>query len=292
MKLYVVIGSTETDLDDIAVLQGHDGWGMAPQHRLAQRGAQQHGDTDLGFRLDPRIGSLLFRLPSRTMQDMHTRRDQLVRLFSPENAPVLKWVLDSGAARCIAVVYSGDMSLAWDTADWTAQQVTVRLKASDPTFYDPEVASVSFALGGGADAFEVPTPVPTPMGASTLDATASIVYTGTWHAQPHLVRVTGPITDGVITNVLTGEKLDFTGVTIAAGHYYDVDCRYGHKSVLDDGGTNRIADLTDDSDLATFHIAAPVWPATSRINPFRVTGSGVTAATNIQVSYYRRFTGI
>ena len=139
---------------------------------------------------------------------------------------------------------------------------------------------------------EVPTPIPFTVGTSTIDIDKTIEYPGTWHSFPHKIRITGPIDDAVITNVTTGEKLDFTGDSIAATHYYDIDLRYGYKTVLLDGITDKVAELTDDSDLATWHIAAASNAATTMTNVINVSGSAATSATSVGISYYVRYLGI
>ena len=105
------------------------------------------------------------------------------------------------------------------------------------------------------------------------------------------VRITGPITDAVITNNATSEKLDFTGTTIAAGDYYEIDCRYGYKTVVDSTGANQIADLTSDSDLVSFHIA-PDPEVGGGINSITITGTSITAATTAFVSGKTRLIGV
>ena len=85
--------------------------------------------------------------------------------------------------------------------------------------------------------------------------------------------------------------MDFTDTTIATGHYYDIDCRYGYKTVLLDGTTNKIADLTAASDLATFHLAADP-EVVGGANNINVTGSAIDANTKVTVTYTRRYIGI
>lgn len=293
MNLSVIVGGTEYSLDDgtWVVLTAFDGWGMAPQHRLNERGPMQHGESDVGYRLDPRFGVLVFRVNETTLAGMWVARRGLIGLFAPQSNPVLKWVLDGGAERRIACHYAGDMGMAWEQRAWAAQQVTVRLKAPDPTFYDPTAVAVTFALGGGSDAFEIPLPIPWPIGVSTLDVTKTITYMGDWLTYPHLLRIKGPITDACITNLTTGEILDFDGYTIADADYYDLDLRYGYKTVVDSTGTNKIEELTEDSDLATWHLAAaPEAPGGQ--NDINVTGSAVNANTEVYLQYYKRYLGI
>jgi hypothetical protein len=150
---------------------------------------------------------------------------------------------------------------------------------------------VTFALGGGGGTMEVPTEVPTEIGASDINMTQAVLYTGTWYSFPQ-IRIEGPITDCVITNETTGEKLDFTGTTIADGDYYLIDTRYGRKSVIDSNGANKISKLTSDSDLATFHLEPPGAVAPDGSNSVRVEGSSIDAGTIVYMTYYRRYLGI
>lgn len=291
--LDLIRGGNTYSLDDgtYAYLTGDDGWGAAPLHRLIERGPLQHGDTDRGFRLDPRIGSLVLFLNGTSRDDLYTRRATLLELFTPTDDPLkLRWTLTS-RTRQIDVYYAGDMAMGSGDRGGFTQRVAVTLRADDPTFYDPTAESVTFALGGGSDSLEVPLEVPMVVGSSTLDATNTITYNGNWRSYPQQIRVTGPITDAVITNSTTGEVLDFTGATIAGGDYYDIDLRYGYKTVTDSSGANQIADLTDDSDLATWHLAAAP-DAAGGVNSINVTGSSVTEATKVEVTYFERYTGI
>ena len=171
------------------------------------------------------------------------------------------------------------------------QDVAVGIRCADPTFYDPSIMSQDFGLGGGANSFDVPMPVPHDVGDSSLDETVAITYTGNWQSYPE-IRITGPITDPIVTNQSTSDVLDFTGISISAGKYYDIDCRYGNKTVIDDAGVNKIADLTTASDLATFHIAPDSLAVPGGTNSIRVQGSGVTTATSVNLKYYVRYLGI
>lgn len=293
-EIAIIVNGSEHRLDGkqpYAYLAS-DGLGAAPLHRLAERGPQQHGDTDLGYRLDPRIFSLVLLIEADDESEFWNQRADLISYFAPYHAPILKFVLKNGATRYIDAYHVGDLIMSDEDFRGRVVKTAVRLKAPDPTFYDPEVAAVTFALGGGGDAFVIPHEVPHGVGASTIDQVNVIAYTGTWLSYPHLIRITGPIEDCVITNEATGEKLDFTGVTIAGGDYYDIDCRYGQKTVVDSSGVNKIADLTSDSDLATFHLAPDSADAPGGVNSIRVTGSSVTEATGVAVNYFNRYLGI
>ena len=294
MDLDIIVGGIVYSLDDGTYCQhlGHDGVGMMPSHRLRQRGPMQHGATDLGFRGDPRTVQLALLVEGTSMSNYWTRRATLLNLFKPASDPLkLRFTLDNGDVRQLDCQYVGNMSLGSQEKMRYTHAVGVTLSAANPAFYDPTGKSVVFALGGGGAAFEVPMAIPLDIGASTLGQTVVIDYDGSWLAYPYRIRIVGPITDAIITNLATDEKLDFDGIEIAAGVYYDVDCRYAHKTVVDDGDTNKIADLTNDSDLATWHLAADPDVADG-LNGVRVTGSAVTAATQVYVQWFDRFVGI
>jgi hypothetical protein len=278
---------------DPYLVTGWQGLGMIPLERKSQRGPLQDGDTDLGWRGLPRFFGLSITIDGgcTVPQLIGYRRTLLTRLAPRDNPFSLRFDVDGTLYQIDAVVISEPGDLGSDEV-YGLKTVPVRFKASDPTFYDPAAVAVSFSLGGGTDALEIPLEIPMVVGASTLDATASVTYAGDVDAYPTLIRITGPITDAVITNTTTGDKLDFTGTTIAAGDFYDIDCRYGNKTVVDSLGASQIADLTDDSDLATFRLVPSDTGQATRINTFSVTGSSVTAATNVELTFNTRFSGI
>ena len=284
----VIADGVETELSTLAALVAHDGWGTAPAHILSRRGPLQHGESYDGYRLDARQGELVFRLKETDLDAMYVVRQTLIDLFAPQRELILRFNLTYGVRqiRCYAL----PSSMAWTVDDWAAQKLAVSLYCPDPAFYDPAGWAVTVDLGGGGVSFEVPTAVPTGVGASIINQSHTITYTGNWLEYPQ-IRVTGPITDCVVTQNTTGEVLDFIGTTIAAGDYYDIDLRYGLKTVTDAAGANKVARLTAASDLATWHIASAV-EAPGGINTVVVTGSSVTTATSVSVTGFTRYLGI
>lgn len=294
MDLDVIVGVSTTSLSDgvTARLVAHDGLGAAPLHRLTERGPMQHGETDYGLRLDVRVFSLLFALPGSGRDDLDDRRTALLAALPPLGSALgLRFTRDNAEIRQIDA-HRLQAPMGHDARrEWQSNLVAVQFRAPDVVLYDPTGKAVTFALGGGGDSMEIPLAIPWEVGVSTLDVTTVVTYGGSWLEHPYRIRITGPITDAVITNQATGEKLDFTGTTIGAGVFYDVDTRYGFKTVTEDDGTNRIADLTSDSDLATWHLAAHPEVAAGK-NSIRVEGTTVTAATQVVIQYFERFDGI
>lgn len=289
-----VRGGVQTNLSDgtLCWVEASDGLGMTPLHRLTERGPQQQGDSDVGFRLDPRSIKHVFGAQADSMAGLYALRGHLLRLFKPSSVPLsLLYELPTGDVRQIDVVLAGDLELPSGDRSGFYQKVGVTFRAADPTFYDPEMKAVIFGVGGsGTTGLTFPATFPWSFGASTIDTTKAVAYVGDWATFP-VIEIDGPIANPVITNLTVGAKLDLTGVTIAAGDSYIIDCRYGFKTVVDAAGVNRIDKLSDDSDLATFRLEADP-DAPGGVNSIRVQGSGATSATEIFIRYYNRYVGI
>jgi hypothetical protein len=272
----------------------NDGFGMSPLHRITERGPMQHGDTDRDYRLDPRQVQLITLIMGTSEADYYDKREELLRYLSPLAVTKLRVTQGDGTIRQLdTYCVSGPYYSTRDAFRSQYHRAGFTLKANDPTWYDPAGAGVTFDLGGGdGSGLHIPFEIPFEVGTATLDVDKTIDYPGTWHSFPHLIRITGPITNPVITNVTTDEVIDFTGITIAAGDYYDLDLRYGYKTAVDDTGASVLDELTADSDLATWHIEAASNASTSKINVINVSGTVVTSATSVAISYFVRYLGI
>lgn len=288
----IVAGTTYTLTDEAPLwVESVNAAGMAPGHLLESRGAEQHGSTVEGFRLDPRNLELILGFQG-TDAKLFTARALLLRIFQRRADPLLlRFTFDSGDVRQIDAHLASGLTFARDGNDLDHMRCAAVLRCADPSFYDPTAEALTFNLGGGAGAFAVPLTVPVSVGASTIDASLAVEYDGTWEAAPHLIRITGPITNFVLTNETTGDNIQAkSGVSIAAGHYVDLDCRYGSVSATYDDGSDWIANLDDGDDLTVFRLAEDP-DAPGGVNVLTVTGSGVTEATQVQVSYYTRYLG-
>lgn len=264
--------------------------GMAPGHLLESRGAEQHGSTVEGFRLDPRNLELVLGFQGEDA-DLFTARALLLRIFQRRADPLLlRFTFDDGSVRQIDGYLASGLQFARDGKDHDTMRAAAVLRCGDPSFYDPTAEALTFTLGGGSGGI-IPTPIPTEIGSSVIDASLSVQYDGTWQSAPHLIRITGPITNFALANETTAATIRAkTGVTIAAGHYVDIDCRYGSVSALLDGSSNWIANLDDADDLTVFHLAQDP-DAPGGLNTLTVTGTGVTNATQVDVSFYTRYLG-
>lgn len=290
----VIVGSTTYDISDLTnyIVEASDGMGMAPLHRLEERGPLQHGSTDTGYRLDPRDFIVNLAAMAASLSDLDSRKAALMRIFAPRSTAIkFRRQLNGGTWRQIDCFYTDGLGMASSEGLGWAQRNAVMLRAPDPTWYDPELVSVQFGLTGGGSGWAIPWAIPWAIGSSDLNQVKTISYGGSFRSYP-IIRINGPIDDPVITNETTGEVLDLTGASLGAGDYYVIDCRYGYKTVVDDGGVNQISELSTDSDLATFHLEISSDGSASRNNDIRVAGSNTNLQTEVYFQFYTRYLSV
>lgn len=264
--------------------------GMATIRRITERGPLQHGDSDRDFRLDPTIYPLGLLMYAADIATHYNNRQLATHIFRPSKAELkLRWTLENGAVRQFDVHVDGRIAFGSKDARGFSQRFVVPLRAADPTCYDPTLNNITYGVGGGTGAWSFPLSFPGSFGGSTINQTRTIPYVGTWRSSP-IVLIKGPITNPVITNLNTGDKLDFTGVTVNSGDTYTIDCRPGRGSVNDSTGVDKIADLTDDSDITTFSLEADA-EAPGGLNDVKVTGTSANATTEVYLQWYTRYIG-
>lgn len=268
------------------------GLGMAPLHRLSERGPLQHGDSDEGMRLDPRVFSLTILVEALDVASYWLARAAVLRIFKPNTTSALSlaYTLDSGVERTIEAVTIKGLEFPMKTRMYNKHKETVQLKASDPTFYDPNTVTVPFSVGGSGSGFTVPMPVPIGVGSPTVNQTTSVIYEGDWLEYP-IITIVGPITNPVVTHLGTGDVLDFTGTALIAGESLIIDTRYGRKTVVDEVGNNMLSALSDSSSIATFALL-PDPDLANGINDIKVTGTLANSLTGVYLAYNNRYTGI
>lgn len=266
-----------------------DGLGMAPLHRITQRGPLQDGATDLGYRLDPRQILISIMAYASTPAQFHDRRQELIEIFKPGITPVtLKWVFSTSAGtrtRCIDCHLTDGLSLASGSMIQQSFNDVIRLYAPDPTFYDPELTIVLPVTLGGGTSFQVPTVVPTFFGATVIDEHVGFDHSdnGAWDIYP-VVVVHGAWTVLQITNVTAfGSRYIYTGISVTNTKTHTIDLRYGVKTYLDEAGTSVLDKWT--GDRASFSIRPgfnDIW--------FYITG--IDSATRARLEFNKRYIGL
>lgn len=115
----------------------------------------------------------------------------------------------------------------------------------------------------------------------------ALVYAGDVDSYP-VITITGPLANPVLTNLVTGDTLDFTGGTVGSADTWTIDTRYGRKSVLNASGSSVANYLSDASDLATFRLVSdPIAPGGT--NTITMGGSAQGTAAAATLSWYNRY---
>ncbi len=262
------------DLSNL-VLNSIDGLGMPPNHRISQRSSRQHGVSDLGFRLDPRIISLHMTLRASTPTEYYADRNSLLEIFRPSDiAYKLNIAIPDGANPALnrqidCFLLKGP---SFDTAKrkGLAQDFEIELIAPDPTFYDPAEAEATADLDSNVSQVDL-----------------SISTAGTWLSYP-TIEIVGPMEDPCLDSLTTGEELHLI-YHVSAGETVTIDCRFGFKTVINNIAANLIDKLSDDSDLATFHIDHEA-VADNVIRTYATFQAGQHG--HITVKHFDRFIGI
>ena len=262
---------------------GDQGFGLAPLHRITQRGPMQQGDSDVDFRLDPRILQVPLFVNTTSVDDYYTARGRLLAVFSPSNLVGTLTVTTSAWSRSISVKVLGGLSFDTDPKVGYGLRAVVQLRADDPTWYDATPHSIAGSSGIAGTATAYPVIYPRTYGTANINATTSFVYDGTWQTYP-VITALGPITGLVITNNSTGQVISTSG-SIGAGRTFTYDLRYGKKTVYDDLGNNQIATVGASSNLAT-------WAIVLGTNSISIAASASASPAAVSIVYYTRFVGI
>jgi hypothetical protein len=270
-------------------LTGTVNFGMAPSHRITQRGPFQEGDSDIDFRLDPRIISLPIVVPVSTIDDHFLYRNALLDIFKPGNdTSRLEVNYENGlTVRYIDVKILSSLTMDTDSKDYNIRGV-IQLRAEDPTWYDNngyETPLTSPILG-------TPTPYPkpyeVPYGSAGIGGITTVNNIGTWINYPVLTAV-GPLTDLTITDGL-GHVISFD-TPIPASTFVSIDLKYGAKTVTDQDGVNRFEWLDINSDLINWAIYPSPYVVEGS-NTISVSATGTDGASSVTMYWTPRYIGV
>lgn len=280
-------------------LLGFTGWGMPPIEYITQRAPQQHGETVIDFRLRPRTVQYTFRQEGCSRMDYWNNRGVLIDHLRPNrqtgfafNTGKLRKILPDGSRRDLDVVIeSGPVFAARSEDTWDEFSFTesLRFRADDPTIYDPELQSANWVIAT-TNNLVFPASFSIVFGASVINSTLSVTYTGTWLAYP-IITMTGPLEVPIIENQTTGEKIALS-YNIDPGEVVTVSLGFGQKTVVSNTNGDVFGTVTTDSDIATFHLA-PAPEAPGGVNDlYAFGGGGIAGETEISVAWYTRYIGI
>ena len=268
------------------------GIGMPPVQHRTERGPYQDGESHLGTVLLPRVVTFRMALTEVSQLALWERRAVLLQLMAGlADGFGLLATLPDGAERRLLLRYNGGLDMAINAQHGTEYQpIAWQGIAHNPLWYDPDAELWGYALEAGLGAWAFPLGFPEGFGAAAIDVEETKQYLGTWRTYP-VITVVGPINNLVIENTTTNEKLDFTGYNLAAATTLTINLGYGYKTAKLGDGTDVIDELTTDSDIATWHLAAHP-EAVDGFNTLIITGAAADPDTQISIQFFNRYIGI
>ena len=288
---FIAPDTTELTLSNFTLVDEGE-VGMALPSNYSTVGAQQDGALWQGVRLVPRILNVVWDSTAATRSAMWTEHQTFISAMKPySTASTLRKTLPDDTYYDLNVRINSGLTFKADEQIAAAtQRYAIQFIAYDPVWNKQPQATHTVTLGELTE-LEFPITFPIEFGSTTIDDTDTVTTSGTWKAYP-VITITGPVTSPIISNNTTDEKLDFAGTTVASGDTYTLDLTAGTKTVVDGSSVNKIGDLTTDSDLGTWHLAAAP-EATSGNNTIRVQGSAaVVGTTSFVIAWYNRFVGL
>lgn len=292
------------------LLDVYDGLGLTETRRLAQRGVIQDGDTDLGWRREPRFLALGWAIQGCSGRDWWDMRQEIQTIWRPRyNEPVvLTYYLPNGDVRAADTYMEGEVDFkSADRQDGKTGRIVVVAKASDPRLYDPTLYTLEFNLLATAGGLPIPFTIPIPIGADTIDASQTLIYAfgdPLASVEYPLIYIFGPITNPIIENLTTDEKIDLSangGLVLGTSDFVVIDLsgkpRFDAKTIRDQDGNSMAQYLSTDSDLGTWHLSYKgeklpddTFNPTGA-NVIRVRGTGANLNTRVLLRYYHRYEG-
>jgi len=294
-KTEIVVGGITYDVSDrVDFLHLSDeGHGMAPSQRKFVSGPNQDGVTDVGFQLRPRIIAVEIGAFADNPTEHYTFRDKLLRIFVPQEKSLLyRRTLPDGKVRQLDCHYAGELNFGSRGHRGDAMIDIVALKASDPTWWEPTLRTFTAGPSGTGE-LGFPIGFPIKFSSSIVNEGIAIIYMGSWKAYP-TIKLTGPMTNPIITNNEIVQSIKLL-TTIASGVIVTIELTPGSKRIFDDAvpSNNLIGTLSTDSDLSTFHVAAPIDGTLNRTNNFQLSAGGMTPGTSeISIEFFNRYVGI
>jgi hypothetical protein len=241
------------------------GFGIPEINRYFEQGPMQHGATDRGFLLKPRLLTFLVKMRATTPTEFYTRRKAIIDVLRPavNNTPAqLRVTLPDASVWKINVFLTKPPVFIRNSA--LSEDVEFTLIAPDPVWI--KHISVTYLQFAQAD-----------IGTSKI-----LTYTGGWITSPYPFSIRGPLVHPIIENLTAGTKIDLN-YSVIDNKTILIDLRYGYKTILY-GTTSLLQYLSSDSDLEGFYLL-PNPDATDGNNTIKVSGSGQGSNTLVKLGW-------
>lgn len=260
------------------------------------QGVYQDGETVVSKRLARREFSLNLKIVVENEDDLDFYRDQMAKLLGDFSQPVsLVVTRRDGTERELSIRYMEDTLGTPVEAGKGAvdQDIGYTFIAPSPLWQSPEttVWAFSMPLQTGTFGFQ-PDGLGFPVGfnyAGLGGGAQAFHYEGTYAVSP-VITVHGPCKDLRIENQTTGHKIQVkTGHQINTGELVTIDPRYGQATITSSTGNTSISNFTEDTDIATFCIAAEP-TAKDGYNTLLVSTSDADSDTYVRLTFNNLYT--
>lgn len=294
-SLYLIHGEDSYQVHEIADSRYGTflgGIGMPPVAHVVQRSPRQDGDTLLDVRLEPREVTVGILQWQTSRQGFWEARRALLNMLKRFEALKLRLVIsDTSESFDLDVAYEAGAALGTDESlglkDFAA---AIRLRAHEPIWYASDPSSLVVGVPALGDAGIFPWTFPITFGMASINTDIVLNYAGTWKAYPQ-IDIRGPITNPIVTNNSTGETLKIE-TTVPDSEVVRIDLSTNVKTVRNiTTDTNWMQYLSDDSDLATWHLAADP-EASGGDNSLHFEGLVGGANTAITLRWNDRYIGV
>ena len=276
--------------------------GLPPITRITQRGAFQHGDTNVDFRLNPRTFTIRGYVDADNDFDHLKVRDLLGRIFKVTNTAATLTMTSSKTlteapftqdtlSRAINCVVNGGLNVSSDTSNGYGVFFDIELRADNPLWYNPQQSVVPIATVITGDPTDIPGLIPRTYGTNTINTSTNVYYDGTFMTYPIITIYGGDggITNLVITNATQGRSIIIPAVPLNTT--YTLDLRYGYKTAVDQTGASVITSISPASNMTTFAIV-PTIEVASSFNTLTVTAATASNGAYVNITYNELYTGI
>jgi len=268
-------------------------WGIAPITRITQRGPFQEGDSDIDYRLNPRVINLPLVVPGGSYDEMMNNREKVAAMFRPGNdVATLRHTLNENAAPSFQITRCIDVKVAGAVMDTTPTDFNVRavlqLRADDPTWYDPTQKPVVLTNAQFGTPTPYPKPYDVPYGSAGVDNVYALAYYGTAVSFP-ILECYGPLTNLALADGV-GHGISLTQ-PIPDGDRWVIDLRYGQKTVTDNAGNSQFNAVSISSDIVNWGLY-PDSTFTGGYQNIRVSATGTNLNSAVYMVYNVRYVGI
>lgn len=297
------------------ILNGYDGYsgytfnllefsdvGLPPIQRISQKGAFQHGDTNVDFRLQPRTFSIRGLIEANNSFEHMKARNMLSKIFKVNNTAGTIQIKSKEQLneppytttivyRSIDCYVEGGLNFSSDTSSGYDVYYEVSLKASNPLWYDPVQKNFGVTNSIAGNPTDIPGLIPREYGSLTLNTSTNVTYDGTFLAYPEFIIYGG---DGGIMNLAIYNSTQGTVIRITevpALATYTVNLRYGAKTVIDQNNAVVTYVVDPASNLTTFALVTSV-DSTSKSNTIIVESSSASSGAYVIMLYYNQYTAV